>query len=68
MSVEPSEFGFLLHNLETGEDLSAATEASALAATRGLSEDQDWSLWQVRKDGTGEASLIAVGSGPVGSK
>ena len=58
-------FGYVLHNLATGEDISTETEAEALARTRGFTDEHDWSLWKVRRDGTGEPTMIAVGSGPV---
>jgi hypothetical protein len=62
-----SAFGYVLHNLATGQDVSTETEAEALSRTRGFSEDEDWSLWKVAKDGTGEPTMVAVGSGPVAS-
>ena len=59
MSVDESEFGYVLHNLETGEDASTETESEALCLTRDFGEGQDWSLWKVRRDGTGQPSMIA---------
>jgi hypothetical protein len=64
MPVDENEFGFVLHNVETGEDISTETEPQALARTQDFGEGQDWSLWKVRRDGTGEPSMVAVGSGP----
>ena len=56
--------GFVLRNLQTGEDFSTFTEAEALALTRSFGKDEDWSLWGVRRDGTGDLSMVAVGCGP----
>jgi len=67
VSQAESAFGYVLHNLATGEDTSTETEAEALARTGGFTDEQDWSLWRVRKDGTGEPTMVAVGSGPCGS-
>jgi hypothetical protein len=66
VSVDEGAFGYVLHNLATGEDTSADSEVSALAATRGIADDHDWSLWKVRRDGTGEPKMVAVGTGPAG--
>jgi hypothetical protein len=59
------EFGFVLHNLVTREDVSTWTEAEAYACTVNFGEDEDWSLWKVRRDGRGEPAMVAVGCGPV---
>ncbi|GAC1591960.1 MAG: hypothetical protein NVS3B21_11030 [Acidimicrobiales bacterium] len=59
------ECGYVLHNLETGVDYSAETEAQALALTGAFGADDDWSLWKVRRDGGGKPSMVAVGCGPV---
>ena len=64
MSAPDDQFGFVLHNLATGEDLSTFSEAESLTLTDGFPEDADWSLWKVRRDGTGESVMIAVGTGP----
>jgi hypothetical protein len=65
---EAGEFGFVLHNLVTCEDFSTYTDTEALALTSGFGPDDDWSLWRVRRDGTGEPSMVAVGCGPVGTR
>jgi len=46
------------------EDYSTFTEAEALALTLNFGEDEDWSLWKVRRDGSGNPSMLAVGCGP----
>ena len=58
-------FGYVLHNLETREDFSAGTEAEALSHTSLFSEGQDWALWRVHRDGSGDPEMIAAGTGPV---
>jgi hypothetical protein len=68
VSETESAFGYVLHNLATGEDISTETEAEALARTRGFTDEQDWSFWKVRRDGTGKPTMIAVASGPVESE
>jgi hypothetical protein len=57
------DIGYVLHNLVTGRDVSTLTEAEALAHTASFSEDEDWSLWRVRRDGSGDPSMVAVGRG-----
>jgi len=64
MPPDQDAFGYVLHNLATGHDQSIETEAEALAATQGFTDEQDWALWKVRRDGSGEPELIGVGSGP----
>lgn len=64
MPTNQDAFGYVLHNLATGENRSMETEADALTATHAFTDEQDWALWKVRRDGTGEPELIAVGSGP----
>jgi hypothetical protein len=63
--VTDDEMGFVLHNLLTGEDYSTYTEAEALAQTVNFGDNEDWSLWKVQRDGSGEPSMVAVGCGPV---
>lgn len=65
MSVDEDEFGYVLHNLVTREDISTYTESEALVRTQGFTKDQDWALWKLRRDGTGESLMIGVGRGPV---
>ncbi len=57
------DMGYVLHNLVTGEDVSTLTEAEALARTANFSDDEDWSLWRVRRDGSGDPLMVAVGRG-----
>lgn len=59
------EFGYVLHNIATGEDYSTYIEAEALALTGGFGANDDWSLWRVRRDGSGEPAMVAVGCGPI---
>jgi hypothetical protein len=61
---EHDEIGYVLHNLVTGEDYSTHAEAEALAQTLNFGDDDDWSLWKVRRNGSGEPSMVAVGCGP----
>jgi hypothetical protein len=61
---DEAELGYVLHNLVTREDLSTCTKAEALALTRDFGEDEDWSLWKVRRDGTRRPVMVAVGCGP----
>jgi hypothetical protein len=63
---DDDEFGYILHNLKTREDVSTFTEAEALAVTERFGENDDWSLWKVRRDGSGEPAMVAVGCGPAG--
>jgi len=62
------EIGYVLHNLDTGEDVSTRTEAEALAYTESFGENEDWSLWTVRRDGGGTPAMVAVGCGPTRPK
>lgn len=62
---DDDEIGYVLHNLVTREDFSTFTEAEALALTLNFGAADDWSLWKVRRDGTGKPSMVGVGCRPV---